>query len=145
MNKRYKSDSTEATIEFANRLASEVNCKLLLLEGSMGAGKTQFVKGFAQGLGIRQHVSSPTYTLVNEYKGEKINLVHMDLYRIESLEEVADLGLYEVLDSQDYCLIEWGDKLDELKKLNHIKIVITSVAEPEQQRFITVKTHEVNK
>jgi tRNA threonylcarbamoyladenosine biosynthesis protein TsaE len=83
---------------------------LLLLAGDLGAGKTTFVRGVARGAGSFAHVASPTFQLVRVYKG-RIQLAHVDLYRIEASGELGDLGLDELLD-QGAVLVEWGDRLD---------------------------------
>lgn len=83
---------------------------LLLLAGDLGAGKTTFVRGVARGAGSSAHVASPTFQLVRVYKG-RIQLAHVDLYRIEASGELGDLGLDELLD-QGAVLVEWGDRLD---------------------------------
>ena len=83
---------------------------LLLLAGDLGAGKTTFVRGVARGAGSAAHVASPTFQLVRVYKG-RIQLAHVDLYRIEGAAELGELGLDELLD-QGAVLVEWGDRLD---------------------------------
>lgn len=82
---------------------------LVLLAGEMGAGKTAFAQGFARGLGIADQVTSPTFTIVQEYSGGRLNMHHLDVYRLETLREVADLGLSEMLDEDAVMLVEWGD------------------------------------
>ncbi len=82
---------------------------LLVLAGEMGAGKTAFAQGFARGLGIPGPVTSPTFTIVQEHTGGRLNLHHLDVYRLEHLREVADLGLAEMLDEDAVMLVEWGD------------------------------------
>lgn len=82
---------------------------LVLLAGEMGAGKTAFAQGFARGLGIHDQVTSPTFTIVREYTGGRLGLHHLDVYRLENLSEVADLGLSEMLDEEAVMLVEWGD------------------------------------
>jgi tRNA threonylcarbamoyladenosine biosynthesis protein TsaE len=83
---------------------------LLLLAGDLGAGKTTFVRGVARGAGSSAHVASPTFQLVRVYKG-RIQLAHVDLYRIKAGGELGELGLDELLD-QGAVLVEWGDRLD---------------------------------
>jgi tRNA threonylcarbamoyladenosine biosynthesis protein TsaE len=82
---------------------------LVVLAGEMGAGKTAFAQGFARGLGIDEPVTSPTFTIVREYRGPHLSLHHLDVYRLEHLREVSDLGLGEMLDEDAVMLIEWGD------------------------------------
>lgn len=104
---------TEAdTILLGRAIASHVESGLTLsLEGPLGAGKTCFVKGLADGLGIaRDEVSSPTFTLVHEYPGGRLPLVHLDLYRLETEEELLPLGFEEYLGAPGIVAIEWGGK-----------------------------------
>jgi tRNA threonylcarbamoyladenosine biosynthesis protein TsaE len=82
---------------------------LVVLAGEMGAGKTAFAQGFARGLGIDDTVTSPTFTIVREYSGGRLALHHLDVYRLEHLREVTDLGLGEMLDEPAVMLVEWGD------------------------------------
>ena len=100
-------EETEAAgEEFAATLAVG---DLLLLAGELGAGKTTFVRGLARGLGIKAGVQSPTFQLVRVYRG-RIQLAHVDLYRLESGAELVDLGLDDLLD-QGVVAVEWGDRL----------------------------------
>lgn len=100
------------TMSLGRRIASQVESALILsLEGPLGAGKTCLVKGLAGGLGIDpDEVSSPTFTLVHEYTGGRIPLVHFDLYRLESEEELLPLGFEEYLGTPGIVAIEWGGK-----------------------------------
>ena len=81
---------------------------LILLAGDMGSGKTSFVQGFARALGITEPVTSPTFTLVREYEG-RLPVVHVDVYRLDHLQELVDLGIAELLDEGGVMLVEWGD------------------------------------
>ena len=83
---------------------------VVLLTGELGAGKTTFVRGVAQGIGSHAEVASPTFQLVRVYPG-RVQLAHIDLYRVESSAELADLGLEELAD-QGAVVIEWGDRID---------------------------------
>jgi tRNA threonylcarbamoyladenosine biosynthesis protein TsaE len=80
------------------------------LSGDLGAGKTQLVKGFARGLGITARVHSPTFTLVNEYAGGRLKLFHLDLYRLESREQILAAGLEEYLRPEGVAVIEWAER-----------------------------------
>lgn len=82
---------------------------LLVLAGDMGAGKTAFTQGLARGLGITERVTSPTFTIIREYAGPGLDLHHLDVYRLDNLHEVVDLGLGEMLDEEAVMVVEWGD------------------------------------
>jgi tRNA threonylcarbamoyladenosine biosynthesis protein TsaE len=81
---------------------------LILLAGGLGAGKTAFAQGFARGLGVVEQVTSPAFILVRSYQG-RIPMVHLDVYRLDHLQELVDLGIAELLDEDAVTLIEWGD------------------------------------
>lgn len=82
---------------------------LVVLAGEMGAGKTAFAQGFARGLGVTERVTSPTFTIVREYAGTHLALHHLDVYRLDQLREVPELGVGEMLDEEAVMLVEWGD------------------------------------
>jgi len=105
--------SEEETIEFGRAMARGLEGgELVLLEGELGLGKTAFVRGVAAGLGVLpEDVSSPSFTLIQEYPGGRLNVYHVDLYRLDSPEEIATLGLDEILDGEGVTLVEWGEKL----------------------------------
>ncbi len=99
--------------------------KLLLFYGDMGVGKTTLIKEIVKQLGVNDNVSSPTYSLVNEYhstNGSKI--FHFDFYRINKEEEALDMGIEEYFYSKNWCLIEWPNKVENLLPLSAVKITI---------------------
>jgi len=108
----FSSQSEEATAEVARALAADLKAgAVLLLSGQLGAGKTAFVRGLAAGLGIEpDEVSSPTFTLVHEYRGGRLTLYHADLYRLEKT-TTEDLGLEEKAVAEGVLAIEWSDRL----------------------------------
>src|SRR5580698_10161851 len=84
---------------------------VIALSGDLGAGKTQFVKGLARGLGISSRVHSPTFAIVAEYTGGRMALFHLDLYRLETPEEIHGAGVEEFLQPDDVAVIEWAERL----------------------------------
>ncbi len=109
---------------------------VIALSGELGAGKTQLVKGVARGLGIAARVHSPTFTLVNEYGGGRLRLFHLDLYRLETHEQILSAGLEEFLSPDGVAVIEWAERLEEGrwkmeggKKVVRVKIEIAGETE----------------
>jgi tRNA threonylcarbamoyladenosine biosynthesis protein TsaE len=84
---------------------------IVLLAGELGAGKTALVQGFGRGLGITERITSPTFMLARQHQGGRLTLHHLDVYRLEQMQEVFDLGLPEVLDEGGVTVIEWGDAI----------------------------------
>ena len=104
-------DAASETKRLAAALAELIRPgDVVLLAGDLGAGKTAFAQGFGAALGIDEPITSPTYTLVSQYSG-RLELNHLDVYRLEQVEEVLDLGLAEMLDEGGVTLIEWGDTI----------------------------------
>ncbi len=106
--------SPEETIALGRRLGGILPLGTTLsLEGGLGAGKTALVKGIALGLGISAEVLSPTFILVEEYRGGEAPLFHYDLYRLEELGEVERIGMFDAVDGRNMIVVEWGDRLPE--------------------------------
>ena len=109
------SDSPERTAEAGAQCArNALHGDVFGLTGDLGAGKTQFVKGFVAGMGANTEVTSPTFTLIHEYGGGRVPVYHFDFYRLESADEVTRLGLDEYLFGDGVCIIEWADRFKEL-------------------------------
>jgi len=103
----------QAGQELGGRLSREYpGGAVVLLVGPLGAGKTVMAKGIAQGLGIEELVSSPTYTIISEYGSASRHLHHVDLYRVEGTEQLENLGLEDLMAGDGYVLVEWGEKIE---------------------------------
>jgi len=102
---------------------------VIALSGDLGAGKTQFVRGLARGLGTSSRVHSPTFTLVNEYGGGRLKLFHLDLYRLETAEQIFSAGIGEYLSPDGVAVIEWAERLKAENKMVEVKIEIVSETE----------------
>jgi tRNA threonylcarbamoyladenosine biosynthesis protein TsaE len=98
--------------------------KIFLFYGDMGAGKTTFIKSLCSILGTHEQVTSPTFSIVNEYDGEKIKIYHFDFYRLKNQNEAFDLGYEEYFYSGNYCFIEWPEKIEGLLPEHYIRIDI---------------------
>src|SRR4051812_10338122 len=112
----FESRSPGATRAWGAELAGTLKAgDVILLSGSLGAGKTCLVAGLAEGLGSAAEVGSPTFTLINEYKGGRLPLYHMDLYRLDKPAQIAGLGLEEYFDGGGVCCVEWPERLGSFK------------------------------
>ena len=122
MNKNYKIDQIPL---IAKELLQIVNKKILLFYGEMGSGKTTLIKEIIKQLGVNEVVNSPTFSLVNEYSStDDERIFHFDFYRIENEIEAYDIGLEEYLDGDNWCLIEWPEKVENLLPLDAVPIHI---------------------
>jgi tRNA threonylcarbamoyladenosine biosynthesis protein TsaE len=118
-----KSDSENKTFEFGKKLGNVLKNKdIVCLDGDLGTGKTVIAKGIAKGLLVEDYITSPTFTLVNEYNG-KYNLYHFDVYRIGDIDEMYDLGFLDYIDD-GVCIIEWSELISEIIPKESIKIKI---------------------
>jgi tRNA threonylcarbamoyladenosine biosynthesis protein TsaE len=115
----WKSHSADETMAFGRRLAQFLAPgDVLVLTGDLGAGKTQLTKGIAAGLGISDDVTSPTFTIEMVYRGGRLPLYHFDLYRLDEAAQLEDTGLFDVLDADGVCVIEWGERfVDDIGEL----------------------------
>jgi tRNA threonylcarbamoyladenosine biosynthesis protein TsaE len=109
---------------------------IVLLEGSLGSGKTTFVKGIAASIGIEDEITSPTFTIISIYKGKE-DLYHIDLYRIQTPGELDELGLEEYLYGKGISVIEWGERIEDHIQGYPVKVVITIKENGEREIAIT--------
>ena len=137
--KQYISRSVEQTKQIAYDLAQTfVGGETLLLEGDLGAGKTHFAKGLAEGLGIADTVTSPTFTLHNVYEGGRLTFNHFDFYRVDDPEEVEMLGLCEFFSTPDgVAAIEWSANVKNLLPTKCITVNIAKLSDTERQITVT--------
>ena len=136
--RQFVSASPAETRALARRLSRcLVSGDVLLLQGNLGAGKTEFVKGLAEGLQVTDLVTSPTFTLLNVYHGA-MPLYHFDLYRLEDAEELDNIGFEEFLGGDGVAVVEWPDRFPAEMPLEHIRVELLP-GENEQERFVMVE------
>ncbi len=139
--------SAEETMAFGRTLVGQLSPPLVvlplrvLLRGDLGAGKTTLVKGIAEGFEAAraEDVTSPTFTLVHEYRGPRATLYHIDLYRIDTERELETLGLDDLLAPNCILLIEWGEKFPRLQRDHDLEITLEQVGETERRITLTTR------
>lgn len=131
--------SEKETKEVAKNIASNMDkIGIIILNGELGAGKTKFTEGFLSYFGLENEISSPTFTIVNEYKNEKATIYHFDVYRLSDIEEFYAIGGEEYF-SKGICIIEWGDIIKEALPEHYIKIDIQKDEEDIDKRIIFIE------
>lgn len=128
--------SPDETIAFGRTLRAVLAPpRLVLLRGDLGAGKTTLVKGIAESFRAakEEDVTSPTFTLIHEYRGPEANLYHIDLYRVDTQRELETLGLDDLLGPQSILLIEWGEKFPRFVRERDVEISIQRVSDTERR------------
>ena len=132
------SHSAEETIAFGRQLAETFRAgAVLALTGDLGAGKTCLVKGLAAGLGITHAVTSPTFTLIHEYRGGRLLLAHIDLYRLATTGEAVNIGIEDYLGGEGVTVIEWAERIDSLLPAHTQRIRLTVLDETTRQIEVT--------
>lgn len=130
-------DTERIAFDFARNLKGG---EIITLDGDLGAGKTAFTRGLAKGLGIKDTVSSPTFTIVNEYRNGNIPLFHFDVYRIESSDEMYDIGWEDYINQNAVVIVEWAKLIDDIFTDNPIRIYISKNMENgEDYREISIE------
>lgn len=140
MQKEYISKSEQDTINIANTFASNLKVgDVIVLSGDLGAGKTKFTQGILKHFGLESEISSPTFTIVNEYSNSEISIYHFDVYRLSDIDEFYAIGGDEYF-SKGICIIEWGEIIKSALPKNHIEVVITRDLENDNYRKININT-----
>lgn len=137
--------SADETVAFGRRLTEFLKPpKLVLLCGELGAGKTTLVKGIAEGFraACEEDVTSPTFTLVHEYRGPTISIYHIDLYRVDTLRQLETLGLDDLFGPDSLLLIEWGEKFPRLQRERDVEISLERGGEDIRQIRIIASSGE---
>jgi len=131
--------SEEETKKVARNIASKIdNTAVIVLNGELGAGKTKFTEGFLSYFELENEISSPTFTIVNEYQNEKVTIYHFDVYRLSDIDEFYAIGGEEYF-SKGICIIEWGEIIKEALPEHYIKIDIKKDEENFDKRIINIE------
>jgi tRNA threonylcarbamoyladenosine biosynthesis protein TsaE len=134
--------SPEETIAFGRGLAKDLAPpKQVLLRGDLGAGKTTLVKGIAEAFqaASQEDVTSPTFTLVHEYRGPETSIYHIDLYRVDTARQLETLGLGDLVAENSLLLIEWGEKFPHLLREGDAEIVLQRLGDSEREITLTIR------
>lgn len=133
------SHSPEETIEYGKKIASELKKgDIIVLTGDLGSGKTKLTEGILTYFGLEKEISSPTFTIVNEYNTENLDIYHFDVYRLEELEEFTAIGGEEYFE-KGACIIEWGEMIEELLPQEYTKITFSRSLENENIRNLKIE------
>ena len=131
--------SPEETRALGGRLADVLTGgEVIAFTGDLGAGKTAFVSGMARALGVEERVTSPTFTIVNEYEGGRLPLFHFDMYRLGSADELFHIGWEDYLARNGVCAVEWSENVEEAIEVDAIRVSITR-GEDENSRVIQIE------
>ena len=136
----YISHSEAETEALGRRLASALSPgAVVAYRGDLGMGKTAFTRGLAQGLGYQGRVTSPTFTIVNEYEGTGMPLFHFDMYRLEGAEDLFDIGWEDYLDRGGVCAVEWSERVEEALPEDAVTVSFSRCPEDENWRAIAME------
>lgn len=135
----YVTNSPAETEALGQRLAETLQPgDVIAYTGDLGAGKTAFTRGLARGLGITERITSPTFTIVNEYQGGRLPLFHFDMYRLSSEEDLFDIGWEDYLDRGGLCVVEWSERVFGALG-SPVTVTIEKIPGSDQQRKITIE------
>ena len=138
MDIEIETENADRTREVGQALASLLQPRdTVVLTGDLGAGKTTLVQGVGRGLGVEDHVASPTFTLVREYSG-RLEVAHVDVYRLERVQDVVDLALDELGGPDRVLLVEWGDAVSDLLPRDRLRVELTTARVDEETRRIVI-------
>ena len=136
----FRSKSEKDTKDFAKKFAKFLNKKdIIVLSGDLGSGKTKFTEGILSFFGLENEISSPTFTIVNEYKKNNINIYHFDVYRLESSLEFYEIGGDEYF-GNGISIIEWGELIEDALPKNYIKIIFEKNDANENERILKIES-----
>lgn len=139
MQLEYITNSARETEELGEKLGlGLMPGAVIAYTGDLGAGKTAFTRGLARGLGIPERITSPTFTIVNEYEGGRLPLFHFDMYRLGSADELFDIGWEDYLDRNGVCAVEWSENVDDVLDEDTIRVDIRR-GDGDEQRRITIR------
>ena len=140
MKLRVVTNSEEETKELGKKIAQSIKSdkKVIVLTGDLGAGKTKFTEGFLSYYGLENQISSPTFTIVNEYENEKHKIYHFDVYRLSEVDEFYAIGGEEYFE-KGICLIEWGEIIKEALPTHYMNIVIEREEDNEDKRIFYIE------
>ena len=132
----YRTETSAQTENIGYRLAKSVKYgSVIAMFGDLGAGKTAFTRGFAKGMDIQADVSSPTFALVNEYRGNGKTLYHFDMYRISGWDDLYSTGYFDYLDMGASLIIEWSENIEAILPENCIRVTITKTDNPDERNI----------
>lgn len=121
---------SEHELEQAAQMLLDLNARVLLFYGDLGAGKTTLIKQLCKKIGVSDQTSSPTFSIVNQYHTESGKVVaHLDLYRLEDEEELWDIGIEELLETSDHVFVEWPEKIENFLDENYVSVKVVANAD----------------
>lgn len=139
--KTYISNSEKDTIGVAKKLAGLLRSPdIVVLSGDLGAGKTKFTEGFLSYFGLENEISSPTFTIVNEYYANELNIYHFDVYRLSSPDEFYAIGGEQYFEN-GICLIEWGEQIEEVLPKEYLHITFNRDFKEDSKRILNFEAH----
>ena len=140
-NFKYTSTSENNTLNFAKNFAQNLKIgDVIVLTGDLGSGKTKFTQGILKYFNLENEISSPTFTIVNEYNTPNVNIYHFDVYRLEDSDEFYAIGGEEYFNN-GICIIEWGEIIEDILPSDYIKINFTKDTENENYRILELVPH----